>query len=236
MTNIKFSDILRFCEFDIFHNDIFTVGGSVFRQVRGLAIGGTGSAQLANITRFQAEVKGYPSLTPVTLDPTGQHPSDLPVHPYRYVDNICGVKRRDTPLNSILENFQHMYGIHLQEESEGHTLTTLLSELSIEDRDGFPHVGIRMANKHSTSLPPEQFVYRFPDKSTPTARQTVRSTIPSLAKSAMVFRDTQHDVAYNVELIKSTMIMKSYPTDWWKPLLWHKLSCWGATPQVLALC
>ena len=59
-TNIKFSNILRFCRFDIFHNDVFTMGGSVFRQIRGLAIGGPGSTQLANITLFQAEVKGYP--------------------------------------------------------------------------------------------------------------------------------------------------------------------------------
>ena len=98
-----------------------------------------------------------------------------------------------------------MYGIHLQEESEGNTLVTLLSEFSIDEKEGSPYVGIRMANKHSTSLPQEQFVYRFPDKPTPTAKQTVQSTIPSLAKSAMVFRDTQKDVAYNVELIKSTL-------------------------------
>ena len=136
------------------------------------------------------------------LDPTSQHPSDRPVHPYRYVHNIFGIKRKDTPLKSILENFQH--GILLQEESEGNTVVTLLSELSIHEKEGLPCVGIRMANKHTTSLPQEQFVYRFPDKFTPTAKQTVQSTIPSLAKSARVFRDTQHDVAYSVELMKST--------------------------------
>lgn len=76
-------------------------------------------------------MKGYPSLTPVPLDPTSQHPSDLPVHPYRYVNNICGVKGKDTPLHSILENFQHVCLIQLQEEPEGNTLVTLLSELSI---------------------------------------------------------------------------------------------------------
>ena len=93
-----------------------------------------------------------------------------------------------------------------------------------------------MANKQTNSLPIEQFVYWFPDKSAPTAKQTVQSTIPSLAKSAMVFKDTRQNVAYNVELIKSKMNIKSYPLCWWNPLLWHKLSYWGATLEVLALC
>ena len=67
--------------------------GLVYRQIRGIAIGGTGSAQLANITLYNAEEKGYPAHTPVPLDPLGLHPGDLPVHPYRYVDNLVGVKR-----------------------------------------------------------------------------------------------------------------------------------------------
>ena len=54
-TNITFSDVARFCKFDICHNNIFTMGSTVLRQVRGIAIGGTGSAQLANISLFVAE-------------------------------------------------------------------------------------------------------------------------------------------------------------------------------------
>ena len=79
------------------------------------------------------------------LGSTSHHPSNLPVHPYRYVDNICGIKRKDTTLQSILENFQHMYGIQPQEESQGNKLVTLLSELSIEERESVPYVGMLMA-------------------------------------------------------------------------------------------
>ena len=45
------------------------MGGSVYRQIRGIAIGGTGSAQLGNITLYNAEEKGYPAHTPIPLDP-----------------------------------------------------------------------------------------------------------------------------------------------------------------------
>ena len=45
---IPFSEVLKFVRFDTHCNDIFVVGGTVMRQVRGLAIGGTCSAPLAN--------------------------------------------------------------------------------------------------------------------------------------------------------------------------------------------
>ena len=108
-TNITFSDVARFCKFDICHNNIFTMGSTVLRQVRGIAIGGTGSAQLANISLFVAEHHHYPWITPTALDPSGVHVGDLPVQ----------------------ENFEAMFNIRLQEEGEGTTLTTLRSELTL---------------------------------------------------------------------------------------------------------
>ena len=84
------ADVLAFCEFDIYHNDIFYVESKFYRQKRGLAIGGTGSAQMASICLVMSEHRGYPCLPPLALDKEGQHPCDLPVHPFRFRDNLVG--------------------------------------------------------------------------------------------------------------------------------------------------
>ena len=75
-------EVHAFCKFDIFANDIFYVGSRVYRQKRGLAIGGTGSAQLASIYLVMSEMRGYPAWIPLANDPQGHHPCDLPVHTF----------------------------------------------------------------------------------------------------------------------------------------------------------
>ena len=231
-TNITWEEVLNFCKFDVLKNDIFTMGGSVYRQIRGIAIGGTGSAQLANITLYNAEEKGYPACTPVPLDPLGLHPGDLPVHPYRYVDNLVGVKRRDTPLISIQENFEHIFGIGLQPEDEGLSIPSLLSELTIHNTSP-PYIDLTMANKHSPHVPLEQIVLRYPDASAPTARRTVNTMIPSFAKQAVIHREFDRHIRANINNICSSMERKGYPKTWWKPQLRHRLSLWGVRPEVL---
>ena len=208
------------------------MGGSFYRQKRGIAIGGTGSAQLANITLYEAESRGYPAITPVPLDPVEEHPGDLPVHPYRYVDNLVGVKREATPVASIQQNFEHIFGIGLQEEAEGPTLPSLLSDLTIHNTNP-PYIDITMAEKHSPNTPLEQVVLRYPDASAPKARRTVATMIPSFAKQAIIFRDNDRHVLQNIRNICSKMERKRYPHCWWKPQLWHRLDLWGVRPEVL---
>ena len=95
------------------HNDFFTVGGRVLRQKRGVAIWVTCSAQLAITTLWASEHTGYPAVTQQCTDAEGQHPSVLPVHPFKYVNNLLGVKYVSTPLSEILANFQHIYALKL---------------------------------------------------------------------------------------------------------------------------
>ena len=121
--------MLNFVTFDTMHNDVFTVGGRVLRQKRGVAIGGTCSAQMAITTLWSSEHTGYPAVTTQCTDAEGQHPGVLPVHPFRYVDNLVGVKYVSTPLSGILANFQHIYALKLQEEAQGPEIKTLLAQL-----------------------------------------------------------------------------------------------------------
>ena len=97
-TNLSFSDAAAFCHYDIYQNDFFVFCNRVMRRKRGLAIGGTGNAQLASITLSVAEELYYPRITPVPLDSTGHHPCDLPMHRARFRDDIIGMKRAQIPL------------------------------------------------------------------------------------------------------------------------------------------
>ena len=100
---------------NILHNDIFTLGGRVLRQKRGVAIGGTCGAQLAITTLWASHNRGYPALPPQRTNAASQHLGSLTVHPFRYVDNLVGVKYTSTPLTDILHNFQHIYmGYHFR--------------------------------------------------------------------------------------------------------------------------
>ena len=58
-------------------------------------------AQLTNTTFRDAEEKRHLAHTLVPFDPTHNQAGDLPIHPYRYVDNRDGLKRPNTPLESI---------------------------------------------------------------------------------------------------------------------------------------
>ena len=73
----------------------------------------TCSWQLAITTPWAAEHAGYPALTPLRNDGARQHPGVLPTHPFRYVGNLVAMKYTTTPLQDILLNFQHIYGMSL---------------------------------------------------------------------------------------------------------------------------
>ena len=154
-TNIKFSEVLNYCRFEVHENDIFTVGGRVFRQKRGVAIGGTCSAQAAIVKLWSSEHNGYPALTPQALDPAGLHPGSLPVfgrYPFRYVDNLVGVKCMSTPLQSIVENFQHIYGPQLQPKAAGTKRKTLLAQLHVTQNLS-PQMSMGTAQQYTHALP-----------------------------------------------------------------------------------
>jgi len=234
-TNLSFPEVMTFCRFDVLKNDVFVVGSSVMRQKRGIAIGGTGSAQLANADLFVREHKFYPLTDPVALDDSGLHPGDLPVHPFRYVDNIVGAKRVSTPLASILDNFQSLYGLRLQEEGEGNMLTTLETTLSVGGTPSCPVIGMKYANKQDPYCHDGQQKYRFPERHKPGTRKAVRGIVPAAAKNCMYYRRTQEDIIHNVSHVADSFITKGYPARWWKPTLRHRLAQWGARRRALQL-
>ena len=45
---VTFTEVMEFLTFDLVHNDVVVLGATVMRQCKGIAIGGTTSAQVAS--------------------------------------------------------------------------------------------------------------------------------------------------------------------------------------------
>ena len=155
-TNLSFSDVAAFCTYDIYQNDLFVFCNRVMRQKWGLAIGGTGSAQLASITLSVAEELYYPCITPVPLDSIGHHPCDLPVHLARFRDNIIGLKGAETPVADIQANLEAVYALNLKVENEGDIVKTLEGMLSLEYHNVRPYIRISRPPRTDTAAPIER--------------------------------------------------------------------------------
>ena len=118
---LDFEDVRKFVRYELYKNDVFTVGGKILRQRLGIAIGGTCSAQLACIYCMAREHGwdggGWEGLR----ERVGQYmdPEAISTYPYRFRDNIVGVVRGRVQLATIRKTFEAMYELELQEEGEG---------------------------------------------------------------------------------------------------------------------
>ena len=200
------------------------------RQKRGLAIGGTGCAQLASITLSVAKELFYPCLTPVPLDAAGHHPSDLPVHLARFRDNIVGMK---TPLSAIQANLEAIYALDLQVESEGETLKTLEGLLSLEQHNLHPFIRVSRPRRTDTTAPIERAKLRYPPVYAAGARQVVRSLVPAEVKKDLFYRENPHNTMNNTLNAMASITAKGYPNSWWEPLLSDCVAKWGGPLEAL---
>ena len=55
VTNLSWAHVSEYLHFDLFQNDLFLLGTRVFRQRRGVAIGGVLSAQCASLYSMYKE-------------------------------------------------------------------------------------------------------------------------------------------------------------------------------------
>ena len=216
-TNLTFTNVLNFCSYS---NDLFVFCNRVMRQKRGLAIGGTDSAQLASITLSVAKELYYPCVTPVPLDPTGHHPCDLPVHPARFRENVIGLKRVSTPLSDIKANLEAMYALDLQVESERNTLKTLEGLLSMESFNFRLYLRISRPPRTDTTTPIEHAKLRDPSVYAAGARRVVQSLVPAEVKKDLHYRENPHDAMMNT---LETISKPRVTATWWEPLLWDRI-------------
>ena len=95
---------------------VFIVGSKVYKQIRSVAIGGTASARNASLFcmwREHLALKGPKNFQ----KHMSKHfpPHMMPIHPYRYLDNIVGILCAipDYNIQHILSFLQKVYTLKL---------------------------------------------------------------------------------------------------------------------------
>jgi hypothetical protein len=234
---ITFDDVKKFVKFDLEANDIFLLGSTLMRQLRGVAIGGTCSAPLACAYCIQRENLYYQTVRPFALHPVTQlHPLHLPAQPVRFRDNLEGLKFEGQDILTLQQSFEGMYNLNLQVEGEGPEWDSLQCHMRIHRTQTAPQISLTLADKGQKFTKDHQRLYRYPDRHCAKAMRTLRSLVPSQAKWATYFRILPSDMQSNIEVIKNEMTRKGYATSRWKPQLKRNLSKWGVDKDILHAC
>ena len=93
-TNMTWKDIVTYMNYDVFDNNFFVVGNRLFRQKKGIAIGGIISAQLAEICCTGKEPNFLSQTKETKFRQQAKYlaPGTLVLQPYWFRDTIVGVK------------------------------------------------------------------------------------------------------------------------------------------------
>ena len=222
------SDVMKYVEFDIFTNDFFVVGSAVLRQLRGVAIGSVCAAQLADIyclwrgLQFLQRCKHTLNRIFHTLPPRS-----IPIHPYRYMDNLVGavqgrvgMKRVHEPLKRA---FEKLYHLDLQIESEGLVLPSLSAVLSIDPVSCTVH--LCMKPKVLWETPVHKRVRRYPDVQSVGCRISVRSIATQQGIDITWY--SHHLTHVHSNTLMKELLSKKYPVSWWKPFLYRGMITQG---------
>jgi hypothetical protein len=216
---VSIEDVWRFVDYDLYHNDAFQVGNRIYRQKRGIAIGGVISAQLAELYCILCEYKWLKQPHQEQLKTLSKHnlTHAIPTPPYRFRDNVVGLCITRVSLDRIQQWLEDLYEIELQQEGEGRELQSLETMLRVDRRTGM--IGMRMKMKVDWTVREGRRLKRFPDRFAVGARTQLKSIVSALAYKCTYYATTLEDLAHNKEQVCLEMRVKGYPTQWWQPTL-----------------
>ena len=216
--NVPYAALREFLEYELHHNALFCVGNTILEQIKGVAIGGTCSAQLSSIFTMVQEHRFYSKPWTAQKSLINQH---FPVHmvptrPFRFRDNLVGQGFALQHLSAVQSFFEKLYTLKLQEEGVGTHLPTLEAVLHTHPLSG--HIDISLKNKlqDQQTLSPGQQLIRYPDAHSPNARATLQSLIPALAKKCVQYSSTGDLFADNATTVHRELTAKGYPRSWWE--------------------
>ena len=61
----------------------------------------------------------------------------------------------------------------------------------------------------------------------------MQSLVPAEVKKDLYYRENPHDAMHNTLDTMAAIATKGYPTRWWGPLLWDRVSKWGGPLDAL---
>ena len=143
----------------------------------------------------------------------------LHCRPYRFRDNMVGIRSGKSSIQSVCQYFQRVLGVELQVEGEGKTWTNLEGCMSVHNSQ----IDLRLKTKMTWDVPEHRRLLRFPDCCSPNARAVLQSLAPALCQKALFYASTVQGVASNLCNIVHELSYKGYPTSWWVPQLYRVL-------------
>ena len=233
-TKISETELLSFLRFELFQNTVFIVGSRVYRQVRGVAIGGTASAQNASLYCMWREHQALKRPKRYRKRVCKHVPEHMmPLHPYRYRDNIVGIliSVPGYTIDNIKKLYQDLYALTLQVEAVGHVLTTLESVVTLQP--GTHSISLHWKHANPPMPHPRQSVIRFIDACSVNCRSVLQGMIPSMVGKCLFYaHDRQASHVNCVHLIHELQAC-DYPQQWWMPVLRGRLTGKGVPANVI---
>ena len=236
-TNVCLEELMEFLEFEVNDDGFFTVGNRVYEQIKGVAIGGTCSAQLASLYCIMHEHQFYrrPAHIQQRLISTFFDPSMIPFLPMRFRDNLVGLARNVTDLSPIHRFYEFLLRLPLQEEGWGDSLESLEAQLNVTRSGGdCPCIEVSLKDKVKLASRPDPIrrCDRYPDWFSMNARHTLKSLVPCVCKKCLAYASSDRIILENVSRTVTEFLMKGYPTTWWEGLMKHSLLKYGMPPSL----
>ena len=188
---------------------MFLLGSRVLRQKRGVAIGGVLSAQCASLYCMYQECQ---SLQARGGSGAWAKIPGLLVQPFRFRDNIVGVRHCKTSLDTLQRHFERLLGLQLQIEGEGTNWTSLEAKLVLEPEGRGLTIGLK---DRAQEWDPMRGVRRYPDAHSPNARPVLRSLVPGLIYKCIHYAFSRPQAKENLRAVGRDLAMKGYPQSWW---------------------
>ena len=229
-----FTQVLEYARYEVLKNDVFVIGNRVIRQVRGVAIGGTLSAQLACLYAIHREHQFFNREWSVVHKEVAEfiRPMAVPAFPFRFRDNLVGAAVGQVPIAALQALYTRLYGLTLQEEGWGPDLTTLESNLHMNACTG--QVTVSLKNKLRQYHGDQRLaLIRYPDWYAPNAKAVLRSLVPGLVQKCLFYASSPGIQAQNVQQTLQELYSKGYPGKWWKPAFNRTLRRHGAPRELV---
>ena len=208
-TNLSWAHVSEYLHFDLFQNDLFLLGTRVFRQRRGVAIGGVLSAQCASLYCMYRE---FQWLRAHGGSRAWARIPGLLAQPFRFRDNIVGVRQCKVSVEALQKRFEKILGLQLQIEGEGQVWTSLEAKLMLRPEGQGLDIGLK---DRTGDCDPMRAVRRYPDVLSPNARPVLRSLVPGLIYKSLQYAFDANQARQNLRAVGRDLAVKGYPQSWW---------------------
>ena len=218
--NLSWDHIAPYIRFELFANDVFTLGTRVMQQLLGVAIGGVLSSQFATIycmTREHMWAKSKNFRVPWSKTNTDTRPLGINAPPFRYRDNCGGLCAGNRSVTRIQQYFTRVLNLELLFEGAGQTWTVLMAHLSLHPSTS--QISLSFKKKVNWQDPAEKRLVRYPDRHSPNARTVVQGFTPNNARNCVKYAIPPPLVSQNLAELIHEMCFKGYPSSWWAPTI-----------------